>query len=335
MSSRERTRRREGSPKSLRSRSRSPLSQPRSLRSRSVVEQTTSSPVYLLREKAHGRAGVGLESNQLVFMKLMGLTDPESAQCECSGPAEWKCLLSQEAAEILVTASRHLFFENIQREGYNDGLLFDDHLSVAVGVQAEQVPQCQCVAHECLKQDLSDSEADDLKTIIRSATLKSVDAGSNYACALLRRLFTYMGMGRFKAERSGGDFGVSYLLMCDNKRYCFRGFPDFIIHKEDIGAGRILVCTGEIQSTNNPALQNSIYGIGSHGSRPILCLTIFKNKMAQLLVARLSTTQLQLENETVQGAVSLKYVVNPSPLDLKTVEGVQSLATRLYYMLAR
>ena len=82
MSSRERTRRREGSPKSLRSRSRSPLSQPRS---RSVVEQTTSSPVYLLREKAHGRAGVGLESNQLVFMKLMGLTDPESAQCECSG----------------------------------------------------------------------------------------------------------------------------------------------------------------------------------------------------------------------------------------------------------
>ena len=51
-----------------------------------------------------------------------------------------------------------------------------------------------------------------------------------------------MGMGRFKAERSGGDFGVSYLLMCDNKRYCFRGFPDFIIHKEDIGAGRILVC---------------------------------------------------------------------------------------------
>ena len=68
--------------------------------------------------------------------------------------------------------------------------------------------------------------------------------------------------------------------------------------------------------------------------RPILCLTIFKNKMAQLLVARLSTTQLQLENETVQGAVSLKYVVNPSPLDLKTVEGVQSLATRLYYIYA-
>ena len=63
MSSRERTRRREGSPKSLRSRSRSPLSQPRSLRSRSVVEQTTSSPVYLLREKAHGRAGAGLESS--------------------------------------------------------------------------------------------------------------------------------------------------------------------------------------------------------------------------------------------------------------------------------
>ena len=36
--------------------------------------------------------------------------------------------------------------------------------------------------------------------------------------------------------------------------------------------------TGEIQSTNRQAVQNSIYGVGSlllnEGERPILCLTI-------------------------------------------------------------
>ena len=142
-----------------------------------------------------------------------------------------------------------------------------------------------------------------------------------------------MGMLNFRAERNGMDFAVSYVLLFNNQRYSFRGVPDFIVHKKDVGAGRILVMTGEIQSTNHPAVQNSIYGVGSlmgnDGRTPILCLAV---QTAQLSVARLS--EETSDDPNVMGAVSLKYVLNPSPMDLQTVEGVKSLAARLYRMLA-
>ena len=283
-------------------------------------------PVYLLHEKTHGKAAAGLESNQTHFMRLMGLIEQES---EFSGIA-CECHISDELLEILMTASRHRFSENIRREGHNDSLIFEENVDMALGVSAEQVPQCNCSAHTRLSQpDLPENEREDLKVIVRSAYLLTADAGCNYACALLRILFMHMGMPQFKAERSGHDFGVSYTLLCEQKKYSFRGYPDFIVHKDDIGAGRILVATGEM---NNPAV---IYGVGSLlssiSNRPILCLTIFKNKTAQLSVARLRP--VAHEDEAVVGAVSLKYIESPSPMDLKTTQGIKSLASRFYHML--
>ena len=93
--------------------------------------------------------------------------------------------------------------------------------------------------------------------------------------------------------------------------------------------------TGEIQSTNRPAVQNSIYGVGSlllnEGKRPILCLTIYKNRVAQLSVARLIPGLH--EDPNVMGAVTLKFVVSPCPMDLHSVQGVKTLAARLHSML--
>ena len=43
----------------------------------------------------------------------------------------------------------------------------------------------------------------------------------------------------------------------------FRGYPDCIIYKDNVGAGRILVVAGEIQSTNHPDVQNFIDAIRS------------------------------------------------------------------------
>ena len=202
-------------------------------------------PAYLLHEKAHGKAAAGLESNQTHFMRLMGLIEPESEFSEIA----CECPVSDEILEVLMTASRHRFSENIRRERHNDGLIFEEKLDMALGVPAEQVSQCNCSAHTRLSlPDLPENEREDLKVIVRSAYILTADAGCNYACALLRILFTHMGMPQFKAERSGHDFGVSYTLLCKKKRYSFRGYPDFILHKDDIGAGRILVATGEIHS---------------------------------------------------------------------------------------
>ena len=113
--------------------------------------------------------------------------------------------------------------------------------------------------------------------------MRTVDTGCNYTVALLRRLFVLMRMPDFHAERSGEEFAVSYVLQFDGKKYPFRGYPDIIVHKDDVGAGGILAATGEIQSTNLPEVQNAIYSIGSlvrnKGERPIICITIFKQNL--------------------------------------------------------
>ena len=84
------------------------------------------------------------------------MVDPGPAECEdVTSGVEWECPLSEEEAEIFVTASRHLYFPNIRREDENDGLFYDGRLSLAVGIPADQVPQCDCIAHERLKQRMT------------------------------------------------------------------------------------------------------------------------------------------------------------------------------------
>ena len=123
----------------LRSQFRPPKSEPRlprrSCSGKSSSAVRTVPPVYLLREKARGRARAGLHCNQVQ------LVDPGPAECEdVTSGVEWECPLSEEEAEIFVTASRHLYFPNIRREDENDGLFYDGRLSLAVGIPADQVP---------------------------------------------------------------------------------------------------------------------------------------------------------------------------------------------------
>ena len=265
-------------------------------------------------------------------MQLMGFVDSE-----CDG-AEWQSPLSDQAATLLMTASRHKYYTQVQKEWVNNGYVYEEYGDSIFGIP-DIVPQCTCVAHEYLKQedktDDNKTELDDLKTIIRSSSLLTMDSGANYAFALLRRIFRAMGLSTFLPPRSGTEYGVSYTLKCGGSKYAFRGHPDFVVEKEDVGAGCILVATGEVQSTHAPHVQNSIYAVGSllrdDGKRPILCLTIFKSKMAQLAVARVTPTPT--EDEAVVGSVSMKYIVTPSPMDLKTVDGLKDLAARLSHVL--
>ena len=83
---------------------------------------------------------------------------------------------------------------------------------------------------------------------------------------------------------------MSYTLLQEWVGTSFRGRPDYVLRKENMEVGRILVAMGEIQSTQNPAVQNSIYRVGSlleSGAKPVLCITMFKNKSIQLSIAQL------------------------------------------------
>ena len=145
-------------------------------------------------------------------MKLMGLIDsgPESAT-EFTAEPQWECPLEGTVIERMVTASGHLFFPKIQKEGRNDDYVLEDDLRNVVGVAAESVSQCDCPAHRYLCECTSEAECEDIKTLIRSSDCLTADSGSAYACALLRLMFTSM---MFKPIKSGQDYGVSYVLLC-------------------------------------------------------------------------------------------------------------------------
>ena len=325
-------------PRPSKSRSRSPQKDRRRRRgqrsclqeSRECSAPTLPTPppeVYLVKRRARGRSAA---SPSLEFMRLMGLVGSATDY----HATEWDCSIQDGELEVLLLESAHAYVEKLRRENENDGYILVDKIGDILGVPLDEVGQCDCLAHTKLRQTLPETESDDIKSLIRTGERLTADSGCDYALSLLRRLFVLMGMPSFKVGKSGTDFGVSYTLLCEKKTYCFRGHPDFVVHKEDIGAGRLLVATGEIQSTNNPAVPNSIYSVGSllknsdaDAQRPILCLTIFKNKSAQLLVARLRPTDCS--NGEIMGTVSLKYVVSPSPLDLRTLDGLKTLAARL------
>ena len=88
-----------------------------------VESRSSNSPaVYLLRgEAARGRAAAGLETNQV---RLMGLADDhDTPGFACvRGEDHWDCPVPNDELEVLVAASKHLFFPNIRREGKNDGV---------------------------------------------------------------------------------------------------------------------------------------------------------------------------------------------------------------------
>ena len=303
--------------------------------------QPSSSNVYLLNRRAHGQAGARLPENQHRFMNLMGLTD-DRFPTEADG-MDWPCPVSSEEVDVFVNASSHLFFQELFKEGVADGFIQKDKLAEAIGraVQGDY-EQCDCAAHrKLLDSTLPESDVEDLKQLIRTPPTLSQATGNMFAVALLRQLFKSMGLPTFRPRATGSVGSVSYVLLHRNNEYSFRGVPDYVVHKDLFGAGHILVATGEVQSTNRPDVQNSIYGVGSlltnlelcHKTGAIVCVTLFKKKNATLSIARL-TPAVGTGIPDVVGSVSLKYVVSPAPMDLDTVGGLKQFATRLHYSFA-
>ena len=196
--------------------------------------------------------------------------------------------------------------------------------------------QYDCVAHQKLcDPTTSEPDLEDLKQLIGTPPILNQATGNSYAVALLRRLFKAMNLPTFRPAMTGSVAGVSYVLLCQQREYCFRGIPDFVMHKDVFGVGHILVATGEIQSTNRPDEQNSIYGIGTllnsfecGADTPIVCITLFKKKSATLSVARLTPAVAS----NVAGSVTLKYIVSPAPLYLENTASLKDFAAARTYV---
>ena len=280
-------------------------------------------------------AAAGNTSNQVKFMQLMGLVDDDDNISISQPPTDFP--VEDEQLLLLQTAIDHTYYPPHARRGKCDGHYTYDQLISCVPTDGTEPQQCKCIAHRALfSGTLSERQMDDLKDLIRSpARIASLDEGNEFILALLRRLIHLFKMPYLKVSAAGRGQGVSYVLLHQGKKYCFAGYPDFVRYQDDYGAQRILILTGEIQSTRDADTQNSIYGVGSllnrlsEDSTPIICITIFKRKYASLALARLDREGCKPNNAV--GAVSLKYVVSPVPIDL--LSDMKTFAYRLFTLL--
>ena len=247
-------------------------------------------PVTLLNERAMGKAAAGNYCNQLLFMQLFGLVDEMGQLCESDG-IWWKCPLSDQQATLLATAARHVFLAGAYTEGQTDGYVLEDDLSWASSViRTGESYMCSCVAHKVVtaRSTPFHQSVENIKMMIRAPLQVDAVTGNDYTVGLLREMFRFMDMPEFKPSQTGRIQEVSYTLIKNGCKHHFRGVPDYLVHKDKVAADRILVATGEVQSTNLPEMQHSIYGVGKlletyDSGRPILCISLFKHSVHSVL----------------------------------------------------
>ena len=189
---------------------------------------------------------------------------------------------------------------------------------------------CSCMAHQSLQLSSEIISRNSIKKLIRAPRRLNAVQGNDFTIGLLKLLFQFMQLDRFKPVETGRIEEVNYTLLKNGQKYNLHGIPDVAVYEELVGADRILVATGEIQSTNLAHVQNLIYGVGKlldlkDHDRPILCITILKSKQASLSMARYS-------KETPH-PVTVKFVQSPFQVCLTTSSGVKSFATRIYHCL--
>ena len=294
--------------------------------------------LILSAEKAKGKAAARNYYNQTTFMQLFGLVDDCHQTESCS--EIWRCPISDMQAELLATAGSHIYMAGAHVEQKTDGYVHVNKVSVAsVAVSKPGVYMCDCKAHGFIANaDADQTCVENLKKLIRAPLELDLVTGNDFATGFLMILFHFMRMPQFKVSSTGRIEEVSYTLIKNGQKYPFRGIPDYLVHKDLAGADRVIVATGEVQSTNQADVQNSIYGIGKLletccTGRPIICITLFKNKWACLSVARWCKRAPEPTPNFVHGTVTLKYLQSPNPINLTSPEGVKTFSARLYHML--
>lgn len=289
--------------------------------------------VYLLRQKATGKAAASNPLNQTHFQWLMGLVD------EPLDDVDLPCPLAEDDINMLADANSHVYVKGVHQRGVADGLFTDKELAEKPTVLQNM---CTCLAHERIEDpQFPDTLKFHLGNLMRTPRVLSGGTGTNFGVSFLSLLLHMMDLPAYVVTQSGQLDGVSYVLLGEGRHLNFRGQPDFVLFQNDVGAGQILVASGEVQSTRQPQVQNGIYAVGHLLNnlhldvQKVICITIFKNKSLSLAVARLQPPEEgeDLPAGEVVGKVSFKSFISPSALGLIHADGLKEASARLFYLL--
>ena len=138
------------------------------------------------------------------------------------------------------------------------------HAAIAEKAAGNPVPMCSCAAHsKMIKSGTSRAMKEDLRMMIRSSIPLTDDGGKDFCSAVLQRILQYAhSEGQLRALSSGSEWTVSFVLLHNTDECSFKGYPDFLICKDSIGARVMVVSCGEMQSDGkDPILQVGIYAL--------------------------------------------------------------------------
>ena len=310
---------RERKPYDTRAPRRSPRIQSQSSTSASENE---GSEVILLKKAAVGSNAARSCHTQYKFMQVMGMIDDKEEM-----PDYLPCPITDEQVAMLTTANSHLHSSQLDVPLRADGLYISSTLDHMLEQRDQQgYSMCNCVAHKQLAEEGTLEYKRHLRQLLRTPHKLQKETGLNFALSFFGIFFYMAGYESFVPQCSGVEDGVSYVLMANSSELHFKGHPDYVVYDErEMVATRILIVMGEIQSTNNPQLQNAIYAVGCLPRTPLkqlLVATIYKNKSMHLSIARLRET-----------TVTIKSYCTPHILDLTAEIGVRKCLTLIHHYL--
>ena len=263
---------------------------------------------------------------QRTFLKMLGLVNKDI------NIDETNLVITAELSELLAIANSHdyykLLFDHWNRDGYytkQESYKAYEHV-FEHGTQT--IPKCMCKAHKSIETINDHTEKDSFCRLIRIPSKMNNDKGKTFILSLVSLILRYSGQTEMSitSTEQGTEWSVNYMLMdsSTSEIQAFRGWPDFCITENTVGAGVMLVSIGEVQS------QLGKYTIGQFRAQNIPqnklgCIAVFKDKTVNLAIGSINEDDI----------VSFELIHTAERIDLCEPEGITKfsqilMATMMY-----
>ena len=269
---------------------------------------------------------------QRTFLKMLGLVNKDI------NIDETNLVITAELSELLAIANSHdyykLLFDPRNRDGYYTKQESDKAYEHVFEHGTQTIPKCMCKAHESIETITDHTEKDSFCRLIRIPSRMNNDRGKTFIISLVSLILRYSGRTEMSitSTEQGTEWSVNYMLMdsSTSEIQAFRGWPDFCITENTVGAGVMLVSIGEVQSHGDCLSQLGKYTIGQFRARNIPqnklgCIAVFKDKTVNLAIGSINEEDI----------VSFELIHSAERIDLCETAGITKfsqilMATMMY-----
>ena len=300
-------------------RSRSPI------RTRSCSNENQHGSIKLLKGISAGDAA-GAASDKIVqkrFMEMIGWVD---RGIDINHNEE---IIMREVASIIACANAHRFIRSLQI--YGDGYYTVEEMEDTISgfVENTSPGPCGCIAHQNVETFGNKYMQTYLYELMRVPANMNNDNGKKFIIALVSIILSFANLHekyRVSATEQGTDYTVNFVL-CDtvtSEKQSFRGWPDFCITEQTLGAGTLLVSIGEMESKGDCLSQVGIYAVEQFNlqqniSQKLACIAVYKDKKANVALCSINDEEI----------ISFKIVDSIEHINLLESEGIMKFARLL------